>query len=145
MVTILETDRVIIKTFNALIANFIYPVRGKIQAFLQVEDNENMIGLLVENKQWKKDQELLDYLMTFIKESLKFMMMGFFKRCRIMTQILVNMKEKLFPDTREKIFSDYIAHNLRWCFVTIQTTIEAGCEDRDQFKGDYSDDDSAEA
>ena len=49
IVMILETDRVIIKTFNALIANFIYPVRGKIQAYLQVEDNENMMTLLVEN------------------------------------------------------------------------------------------------
>ena len=34
---IMETERVLIKTFNALIANFIHPVKGKITAYLQAE------------------------------------------------------------------------------------------------------------
>ena len=35
IVMILETERVIIKTFNALVANFLYPNRSKIEVFLQ--------------------------------------------------------------------------------------------------------------
>ena len=34
IVMILETDRVIIKTFNAVVASCIFPIREKIAAFL---------------------------------------------------------------------------------------------------------------
>ncbi len=74
--------------------------------------------------------------MSFIEESLKFMIMGFFKRCRIITQILVSIKERFATDTRESIFSEALAYNLRWCFVTIQTCIKKGDEDR-EFGGEF--------
>jgi len=74
--------------------------------------------------------------MTFIEESLKFMIMGFFKRCRIITQILVSIKERFATDTRESIFSEALSHNLRWCFVTIQTCIKKGDEDREYIGDD---------
>ena len=67
--------------------------------------------------------------MKFIEECLKFMIMGFFKRCRIITQILVNIKDKCIPDTKDAIFSEAISHNLKWCFITIQTCIKKGDED----------------
>ena len=35
---VLETDRVIIKTFNALVATFIHPVRLHIATFLNDDD-----------------------------------------------------------------------------------------------------------
>ena len=76
--------------------------------------------------------------MTFVEESLKFMIMGFFKRCRIITQILVSIKERFAADTRESIFSEALAHNIRWCFITIQTCIKKG-DDGDGMQEDMPD------
>ena len=75
----------------------------------------------------KKENHLLEYLMTFIEESLKFIIMGFFKRCRIITQILIAIREDaIIPDTRESIMLEFLANNLRWCFMTIRACIEKG-------------------
>ena len=82
---ILETDRVIIKMYNSLIANEINPVREKIAVHLKQDDAHFVTSRFDKEMkvttQWKKDQELLEYLIAFIEESLKFMITGFFKRC----------------------------------------------------------------
>ena len=83
IVMLLEIDRVLIKSFNAIVANFIFTHRGKIEAYMQEEDThvETLLkSVSSHTHQWKKDQELLNYFMIFIQESLKFMNMGFFKR-----------------------------------------------------------------
>ena len=90
-----------------------------------------MLDKTSQNQQWKSDQQLLQYFMKFIEECLKFMIMGFFKRCRIITQILVNIKDKCTPDTKDAIFSEALSHHLKWCFITIQTCIKKGDEDRE--------------
>ena len=56
IVLILETDRVMIKTFNALIANCIFPFREKFASFLQPDTNiANKLDKDSMNMQWKKD------------------------------------------------------------------------------------------
>ena len=82
--------------------------------------------------------------MTYVKESLKFILFSFFKRCRIIIKILVGSKENtaLAPSpldrhrmndghglggqkqTRESIIADMLAQNLKWAFLTIKTCIE---------------------
>ena len=64
--------------------------------------------------------------MAFIEESLKFIIMGFFKRCRIITQILIAIKDNIIPETRESIMLEFISNNFRWCFMTVRACIEKG-------------------
>ena len=66
----------------------------------------------------------LEYLMLFIKESLKFILFGFFKRCRIISQILYNIKKTFQNDSKESIFAEMLSSNMRWVFLTIRTCIE---------------------
>ena len=62
--------------------------------------------------------------MLFVKESLRFILFSFFKRCRIITQILSNIKKNFQHDSKESIFADMLSSNLRWVFLTIRTCIE---------------------
>ena len=62
--------------------------------------------------------------MLFIKESLKFILFGFFKRCRIISQILYNIKKNFQNDSKESIFAEMLSSNMRWVFLTIRTCIE---------------------
>ena len=80
--------------------------------------------------------------MTYVKESLKFILFSFFKRCRLIIKILVQHKgfrhdgSNPLPgargtssqkQTRESIIADMLAQNLKWAFLTILTCIEK-CE-----------------
>lgn len=80
--------------------------------------------------------------MTYVKESLKFILFSFFKRCRIIIKILVSSKgNPTAPShdinrmndghglggqkqTRESIIADMLAQNLKWAFLTIKTCID---------------------
>lgn len=77
--------------------------------------------------------------MTYVKESLKFILFSFFKRCRLIIKILVKFKgsrqdgNNSLPrangtssekQTRESIIADMLAQNLKWAFLTILTCIE---------------------
>lgn len=81
--------------------------------------------------------------MTYVKESLRFIILSFFKRCRIMIRILIKEREvknqesnnmkprtggnesfRAGKDTRESIIADMLAQNLKWAFLTILTCIE---------------------
>jgi hypothetical protein len=66
----------------------------------------------------------IEYLLLFIKESLKFILFGFFKRCRIITHILLNIKKNFQNDSKESIFADMLSSNMRWVFLTIRTCID---------------------
>ena len=69
--------------------------------------------------------------MTFVQESLKFVLLSFFKQCRIILRILEKFHEmrkerddsRSQQDTRESIIADMIARNLKWAFLTILTCI----------------------
>ena len=80
--------------------------------------------------------------MTYVKESLKFMLFSFFKRCRLIISILIQYKESRnyssheqsrrrrgkhssgSKTTRESIIADMLAQNFKWAFLTILTCIE---------------------
>ena len=126
---LLEIDRVIFKSFNALVAKSLLPEREKIAVFLEPPEEHaffrKLDGDLNENV--KKNNQLLEYFMCFIEESLRFIIMGFFKRCRIITTLLEAIKrDVILDDSRESIFFGFLANNLRWCFMTIQICIEKG-------------------
>ena len=56
------------------------------------------------------------------------MVFGFFKRCLIIIEILVSIKKLSPADTREYIFNEALAHDLRYFFKTIWLCIEK-CRD----------------
>ena len=62
--------------------------------------------------------------MIFVKESLKFILFGFFKRCRIITEILLKIKKNFQNDSKQSIFADMLSSNMRWVFLTIRTCID---------------------
>ena len=74
---------------------------------------------------------MIESFMTFVQESLKFVLLSFFKQCRIILRILEKFHEmrkerddsKSQQDTRESIIADMIARNLKWAFLTILTCI----------------------
>lgn len=74
---------------------------------------------------------MIDSFMTFVQESLKFVLLSFFKQCRIILRILEKFHEmrkerddsRSQQDTRESIIADMIARNLKWAFLTILTCI----------------------
>lgn len=104
---LLEIERVIFKSFNALVANCLLPEREKIAVHLEPPDEHQLFRKLDAgnlNPNVKKNNELLDYFMTFIEESLKFITMGFFKRCRIITMLLSAIQDVSVEDSRESIF-----------------------------------------
>ena len=125
---LLEIDRVIFKSFNALVANSLLPEREKIAVFLEPPEEHAFFKKLDGNlnPNVKKNNDLLEYFMIFIEESLRFITMGFFKRCRIITALLEAMRDVILDDSRESIFLGFLANNLRWCFMTIQICIEKG-------------------
>jgi|ERR1712013_180433 len=76
------------------------------------------------DKEAKKEEasshdETLSCLWTFLQESFKFMIFGFFKRCLIIIGILIEIKKLSPADTREYIFNEALAHDLRYFFKTI--------------------------
>jgi len=93
------------------------------------------------SEKWKTESQTLELFMTYVKESLRFILFSFFKRCRIIIAILVKYKESRSTDmtnetrtgpndtrsrkeTRESIIADMLAQNLKWAFLTILTCIE---------------------
>ena len=95
LIMIMEVDRVSLKVYNTLVAMLIHQEREIISKYLH-----RQTGLLREstvsnaNPAMKEhnDKEL-ELLMLYIKESIKFILFGFFKRCRIVSQILQNIKK----------------------------------------------------
>ena len=45
------------------------------------------------NEQWKNESQVLDLFMAYVKEALKFMLLSFFKQCRIILRILEKFHE----------------------------------------------------
>lgn len=69
-------------------------------------------------------------LWRFLRESFKFMIFGFFKRCIIINDILQNIKKQSPNDTREYFFNEALAHDLGFFFKTILKLIERGSDKR---------------
>jgi len=46
-----------------------------------------------QKQDWKDEMQNLELFMTYVKESLKFILFSFFKRCRLIIKILVQHKE----------------------------------------------------
>ena len=128
LIMIMEVDRVVLKAFNTLVAMIIHPEKENITRFLQrncTSDVESRLENQMPRSQTTENNEKsLEYFILFIKESLKFILFGFFKRCRIITQILVNIKKNFQNDSKESIFAEMLSSNMRWVFLTIRTCIE---------------------
>ena len=66
---LLEIDRVIFKSFNALVASCLLTEREKIAVFLEPPESDKFFSRLTgtnPNANVLKNQELLEYYMTFI-------------------------------------------------------------------------------
>ena len=86
---LLEVDRLIFKTFNTLIAMQMRQDSKKIADFLQEQRNsEEMDRQFPQTQDWKQEVENLELFMIYVKESLKFILFSFFKRCRLIIKIL---------------------------------------------------------
>ena len=118
----------------------------KIATFLQEQrqTDDNVESQFPIRHQWANESQTLDNFMTYVKESLKFILFSFFKRCRIIIKILVSSKENTMmapspldrhrmsdghglggqKQTRESIIADMLAQNLKWAFLTIKTCID---------------------
>ena len=103
-----------------------------------------------QTKEWKQEVENLELFMIYVKESLKFILFSFFKRCRLIIKILEKQHKEVRQDTgnplpravggapsqkqtRESIIADMLAQNLKWAFLTILTCIE---KSEDHYKQD---------
>lgn len=120
-------DRVVLKSFNTLVAMMILPEKDNIVRYLSKNCNDavSMLDQVMPQSQMDDSTERsIEYLLLFIKESLKFILFGFFKRCRIITHILLNIKKNFQNDSKESIFADMLSSNMRWVFLTIRTCIE---------------------
>ena len=80
---------------------------------------------------------MLRLFMVFVKETLKFLMLSFFKQCRIILKILDKFHEmrrdrddhRSQNETKESILADMLARNLKWAILTILTCIPEERED----------------
>ena len=126
LIMIMEVDRVALKVYNTLVAMLIHQEREIIQKHLQRQAGHvRESSVSNSNLEMKEhNQKELDFLMLYIKESIKFLLFGFFKRCRIVSQILQNIKKNFQNDSKESIFAEMLSSNLRWVFLTIRTCIE---------------------
>ena len=69
--------------------------------------------------------------MIYVKEALKFLLLSFFKQCRIILRILEKFHEmhkdredsRSHHVTKESIVADMLARNLKWAILTILTCI----------------------
>ena len=120
MISILEIDKVIIKTYNAMVINFLDTEKSKIDKFLNSQDTQ----IFEENEHWQEQQNTLMYIMTFLRESLKYILFSFLKRCRIIISLLVKIKKHFQKETNESIIAEMLASNFRWSFKTILTCID---------------------
>ena len=62
--------------------------------------------------------------MTFLRESLKYILFSFLKRCRIIISLLVKIKKHFQKETNESNIAEMLASNFRWSFKTILTCID---------------------
>ena len=90
LVMILEVERLLFKSFNLLVAQSIKKEAKKISNFFQ--EQRSTQDLLHEKfpktYQWQTESQVLELFMTYVKESLKYILFSFFKRCRIIVKIL---------------------------------------------------------
>jgi len=96
LVKIFELDRVVLKSFNTLIAMMILPEKDNIVRYLSKNCNDAVSMLdnaMPQSAMDEQTERSIEYLLLFIKESLKFILFGYFKRCRIITHILLNIKK----------------------------------------------------
>ena len=100
----------------------ILPEKDIINRYLQRSDGwrESSIPSQIE----EHNERALEYLMLFIKESLKFILLSFFKRSWIILKILNDIKKNFQNDSKESIFAEMLSSNMRWVFLTIKTCID---------------------
>jgi len=99
----------------------------------------------------RQNNEAIGCYFTFVRESLKFMIFSFFKRCRLIIKILIQYfenKEQASDhdgrhrrrsrqrETRESILADMLGQNLKWAFLTIHTCIERIEQQKSSIMGD---------
>ena len=90
VIAILETDRVIMKSYNTCIIKFLYKNRTSVTEFRRAKDEKKFEG--VTKKGIAKQDDNLTLLWRFLDESFRFMIFGFFKRCIIINDILKSLK-----------------------------------------------------
>ena len=85
LIMIMEVDRVALKAYNTLVAMLIYQERDLIQKYLLRQAGHQRDSTLSNTTPQMKEHndKEMDFLMLYIKESIKFILFGFFKRCRI--------------------------------------------------------------
>ena len=123
IVCMLEIDKTLIKAFNALVIQFLDQQKVNI-VIINQERQGHVIGESDQKDDWKKTKKTLNFQMCFMRESLKFLLVSFLKRCRIIIALLVKIKNMFQTDTRESIFVEMLASNMRWSFKTLITCIE---------------------
>lgn len=143
LINILEVDKLIFKTFNTLIAKQMkQEIRPEgILHFLasQRQQVNPVEAQMPKSDIGRQNNEAIGCYFTFVRESLKFMIFSFFKRCRLIIKILIQYFENKDQasdhdgrhrrrsrqrETRESILADMLGQNLKWAFLTIHTCIE---------------------
>ena len=91
----LEINRLVIKSMNLLIAMAIKPDHKKISDYLSEKRNQHEAHEkhFPKKKTWREETQMIESFMTFVQEALKFVLLSFFKQCRIILRILEKFHE----------------------------------------------------
>ena len=136
---VFDVHRLIFKTFRILIAQAMRPDFKKFSNFLSESRNQQELKFLEQSQTWKEETQWLKLFLVFVKETLKFLLLSFFKQCRIILKILDKFHEmrrdrddqRSSHETKESILADMLARNLKWAILTILTCIPEEREDYD--------------
>lgn len=131
LVMILDTDRLIFKTFNTMIAEQFKQEADKLRIYFHEEKVALSSGAAFPAT---NEQRLLRFFMAYVKESLSFMTFSFFKRCRMIIRILhehlkhIKRKRKSLREMKESHIADIITQNMAWSVMTLLTCVQRSQE-----------------
>lgn len=95
LVMVFDVHRLMFKSYRILVAQAMKTDYKKFSDFMSEKHNneDDREKLLPTTQQWKDESEKLELFMVYVKESLKFLLLSFFKQCRIILRILEKFHE----------------------------------------------------
>ena len=92
---VFDVHRLMFKSYRILVAQAMKTDYKKFSDFMSEKHNneDDREKLLPTTQQWKDESEKLELFMVYVKESLKFLLLSFFKQCRIILRILEKFHE----------------------------------------------------